>query len=112
MQRAPTRTETNVNATKKRTIVAVAGAALMSVAGPALAHTHQICTPGSGDPIIQPEPFHDSLPGQSENTRADLDTNPNYGSRGFHPIHESLHLSEGADERAITVVVVGSATCP
>lgn len=97
---------------RKRTVV-VAGAAafLMGIAGPASAHTHQVCTPGAGDPYIEPEPYHGGLPGNSESTRQDLGTNPNFGSRGFHPIHESLHLSQAEGKRRITVVVAPAA-CP
>lgn len=94
---------------RRSIVVAAASAALLSLGGPALAHVHQVCTPGSGDPLIQPEPFHGSMPGNADESNF-LD-NPNYGSRGFHPIHESLHLSEAADVRAISVVVVGSGTC-
>lgn len=96
---------------RTRTLLATGVVAMvLGTATPALAHTHQICTPGVGDPLIQPEPYHDSLPGASGATRQDLDTNPNYGSRGFHPIHESLHLTT-ATERNITVVVAPS-PCP
>lgn len=82
----------------------------LGTATPALAHVHQICTPGAGDPLIQEEPYHGTLPGASGATRQDLDTNPNVGSRGFHPIHESLHLTT-ATSRNITVVVAGT-PCP
>lgn len=98
--------------TRRRLVVAVAATALTTISAPASAHTHQVCTPGNGDPIIQPEPYHGSMPGGSGATRQDVGSNPNHGSRGFHPIHESLHLSNAAGQRAITVVVHGSTACP
>lgn len=93
----------------RSSIVALAVGGTLAVSGPALAHV-QICTPGAGDPVLEPEPFHGSMPGNAPEENF-LD-NPNYGSRGFHPIHESLHLSEAAAQRNITVVVVGgTGTC-
>lgn len=98
-----------MNRRRNSIVVAAASAALLSIGAPALAHVHQICTPGSGDPLIQPEPYHGSMPGNADEST--FIGNPNYGSRGFHPIHESLHLSQAADTRNISVVVVGTGTC-
>ncbi|MFP5308010.1 MAG: hypothetical protein ACLGIR_00335 [Actinomycetes bacterium] len=101
-----------MNVTRRHLVAAAAAAALSTISAPAAAHTHQVCTPGNGDPLIQPEPYHGSMPGESGGTRQDVGSNPNHGSRGFHPIHESLHLSNAAGQRAITVVVSGTAVCP
>ncbi len=77
------------------------------------AHEHQICTPGAGDPVLSPEPFH----GQDPSGGA-IRNNPNvneaqYTTWGLHPLHHFLHLGPSSGERAITVIRLGTgATCP
>ena len=93
---------------------ALLGAMILSLAaaGPVSAHGHQICTPGRGDPIIDPEPFHGQDP-----TNGAILSNPNvtaaaYAAWGLHPIHHFLHIGPSVDARAISVVRTDRASCP
>lgn len=98
----------------RRIGIAAVLAVLTSLAtvGIVTAHGHQICTPGAGDPVVDPEPFH----GQDPSGGAILN-NPNvtltaYTAWGMHPIHHFLHIGPSRDSRAITVVRTDTATCP
>ncbi len=88
-------------------------ALLGMMAGAASAHEHQICTPGAGDPVLAPEPFHGEDP-----TGGAILNNPNvdpaqHARWGLHPLHHFLHLGPSSGERAITVIRLGTgATCP
>lgn len=96
----------------RRALVAALVLSVATVAS-AAAHGHQICTPGGGDPVIDPEPFHGDDP-----TGGAILHNPNvdeaqYNAWGLHPIHHFVHLGPSAGSRAITVVRTGTlATCP
>jgi len=98
----------------RRLRLAVALAVLASLAniGIVAAHGHQICTPGAGDAVIDPEPFH----GQDPSGGA-IQSNPNvsssaYTAWGMHPIHHFLHIGPSNGSRAITVVRTDTAVCP
>ena len=94
-------------------ILVVMAAMVGTMVDTAGAHEHQICTPGTGDPVLSPEPFH----GQDPSGGAILN-NPHvrddqYAAWGMHPLHHFLHLGPSREERAITVIRLGTgATCP
>lgn len=84
----------------------------LGVASGVSAHGHQVCTPGAGDPLIAPEPFHGDDPSGGA-----ILTNPHvsetaYEAWGLHPIHHFLHIGPSADTRGITVVRTDTASCP
>lgn len=87
-------------------------ALLVTMVSTVSAHEHQICTPGAGDPVLAPEPFHEEDP-----TGGAILNNPNvneaqYLTWGLHPLHHFLHLGPSSGERAITVIRLGTgATC-
>lgn len=93
--------------------LAMITALLVTMVSTVSAHEHQICTPGAGDPILAPEPFHGEDP-----TGGAILNNPNvsptqYATWGLHPLHHFLHLGPSSGERAITVIRLGTgATCP
>jgi len=98
----------------RRLALAATLVALTSLAtsGIVAAHAHQICTPGAGDPVIDPEPVHGDDPSGGA-----ILNNPNvtlaaYTTWGMHPIHHFLHIGPSSDTRAITVVRTDVATCP
>ena len=90
----------------------VIAAVLFGGASVAGAHEHQICTPGGGDPVLSPEPFHGDDPSGGA-----ILNNPNVGATqyatwGMHPLHHFLHLGPSAGSRAITVVRLPTGSCP
>jgi len=85
---------------------------LMLAVGTASAHSHQICTPGQGDPTLSQEPFHTEDPSNGAILNNPNVTQANYDTWGLHPIHHFLHLGPSADDRAITVVRSDVASCP
>ena len=85
---------------------------LVLAVGTAGAHSHQICTPGQGDPELGQEPFHTQDPSNGAILNNPNVTQANYDTWGLHPIHHFLHVGPSADDRAITVVRTDTASCP
>jgi hypothetical protein len=89
---------------RKLTALLIGTGVLMGAAGGASAHSHQILTPGKGDPIISLEPFHGTDP-----TNGAITNNPNVAelyspTHGLHPIHYFLHMGPGQENSNIQVV--------
>lgn len=93
-------------------LVVVSSVVTLALAtGSAGAHSHQICTPGQGDPELGQEPFHTEDPSGGAILNNPNVTQANYDTWGLHPIHHFLHLGPSADSRAITVVRSDLASC-
>ena len=90
---------------------ALASSVVLVTAVTAEAHEHQICTPGTGDPVLPEEPFHGDDPTGGAILNNPNVTATNYNTWGLHPLHNFLHRGPSEQERIITVIPT-TKTCP